>query len=46
MGQQLNVPSKLKSLDEGVEKSNHQGVKLGILDPKPSELVIDRLKVS
>jgi hypothetical protein len=46
MGQQVNVYSKLKSLDEGVAKASFKrAIKLYVLYPKPSELTMNRLKI-
>ncbi len=46
MGQRLNVCSKLKPIGVGVGKpSLNRANKLQVLDPKPSDLAMDRLKV-
>ena len=48
MGQRLNVSSKLKPIGVGVAKASLNRAmffKLDVLDPKPSDLVMDRLKV-
>jgi len=47
MGQQLNFISKLKLLSVGVVKTslNRALIKLIELNPKPSDLVMNRLKI-
>ena len=46
MGQRLNVASKPKSRDKGVAKASlNRATKFVALDPKPSELAMDRLKM-
>ena len=46
MGQRLNVSSKLKPIGVGVAKASlNRANKFNVLDPKPSDLVMDRLKV-
>ena len=46
MGQRLKVSSKLKPLGVGVAKASlNRANKFNVLDPKPSDLVMDRLKV-
>jgi hypothetical protein len=45
MGQQVNIDSKLKKIFGGVENSNSKKVvKLSLLDPKPSDLTMNKLK--
>ena len=45
MGQRLKVSSKLKPIGVGVAKASlNRANKLDVLDPKPSDLVMDRLK--
>jgi hypothetical protein len=45
MGQQLNIKSKLKK-KVGVEKSKFKRLyKFFILDPKPGDLIMNRLKL-
>ena len=46
MGQRLNVSSKLKPVGVGVAKASlNRATKLDVLDPKPSDLAMARLKV-
>ena len=46
MGQRLSVSSKLKPLGVGVAKASlNRANKLDVLDPKPSDLAMVRLKV-
>ena len=46
MGQRLSVSSKLKPIGVGVAKASvNSANKLGVLDPKPSDLVMSRLNV-
>ena len=45
MGQRLNFCSKLKPIGVGVAKASlNRAIKLQELDPKPSDLVMSRLK--
>ena len=45
MGQRVSVGSTLKPLGVGVAKASlNRANKLDVLDPKPSDLVMDRLK--
>ena len=49
MGQRLSIASKLKPVGEGAAKASEseseQGVQFVVLDPKPSDLAMSRLKV-
>ncbi len=46
MGQRVSLCSKLKSIDEGEAKASlNRATKLHVLDPKPDDLVMARLKV-
>ena len=46
MGQRLKVACKLKPIGVGVAKASlNRANKYAVLDPKPSDLVMDRLKV-
>ena len=46
MGQRVSPGSKLKPIGVGVAKASlNRANKLDVLDPKPSDLVMDRLKV-
>ena len=46
MGQRLNLTSKLKPIGVGVAKASlNRAIKYDVLDPKPSDLVMGRLKV-
>ena len=46
MGQRLKVTSKLKPIGEGAAKASlNRAVQFVALDPKPSDLVMSRLKV-
>jgi hypothetical protein len=46
MGQRLNVSSKLKPIGVGVAKASlNRAPKFDVLDPKPSDLAMVRLKV-
>jgi hypothetical protein len=46
MGQRLNVSSKLKAIAVGVAKASvNSANKFDVLDPKPSDLAMVRLKV-
>ncbi len=45
MGQRLKVSSKLKPIGVGAAKASlNRALELDVLDPKPSDLVMDRLK--
>ena len=45
MSQRVNVCSKLKSIDEGEAKASlNRATKLHVLDPKPNDLAMVRLK--
>ena len=46
MGQRLNLTSKLKPIGVGVAKASlNRANELHVLDPKPSDLAMVRLKV-
>jgi hypothetical protein len=46
MGQRLNLSCKLKPIGVGVAKASlNRAIKYDVLDPKPSDLVMGRLKV-
>ena len=46
MGQRLKVTSKLKPVGEGAAKASlNRAFQFVALDPKPSDLVMSRLKV-
>jgi hypothetical protein len=46
MGQRLNLSCKLKPIGVGVAKASlNRANKYDVLDPKPSDLVMGRLKV-
>ncbi len=46
MGQRLNVSSKLKAIAVGVAKASvNSAFEFDVLDPKPSDLAMVRLKV-
>jgi hypothetical protein len=46
MGQRLNVTSKLKAIAVGVAKASvNSAFEFVVLDPKPSDLAMARLKV-
>ena len=46
MGQRLKVPSKLKPIGVGAAKASlNRATQFFGLDPKPSDLVMSRLKV-
>ncbi len=46
MGQRVSLCSKLKPIGVGVAKASlNRATKLHGLDPKPGDLVMDRLKV-
>ena len=46
MGQRLNVCSKLKPIGVGAAKASlNRATELHVLDPKPSDLAMVRLKV-
>ena len=46
MGQRLNVSSKLKPIGVGVAKASvNSANEFDVLDPKPSDLAMVRLKV-
>ena len=46
MGQRLNVSSKLKPIGVGVAKASlNRALEFDVLDPKPSDLTMVRLKV-
>ena len=46
MGQRLKVTSKLKPIGEGAAKASlNRAFQFVALDPKPSDLVMSRLKV-
>ena len=45
MGQRLNLTSKLKPIGVGAAKASlNRAVQFDALDPKPSDLVMSRLK--
>ena len=46
MGQRVNLSSKLKPLGVGAAKASlNRAIELDVLDPKPSDLGMARLKV-
>ena len=46
MGQRLNLSCELKPIGVGVAKASlNRAIKYDVLDPKPSDLVMGRLKV-
>ena len=46
MGQRLSLASELKPIGGGAAKASlNEGVQFAGLDPKPSDLAMDRLKV-
>ena len=46
MGQRLSVLSKLKPVGVGAAKASlNRAIKFNVLDPKPSDLAMVRLKV-
>ena len=46
MGQRVSVRGKLKPIGEGAAKASlNRAVQFDALDPKPSDLVMSRLKV-
>ena len=46
MGQRLKVSSKLKPIGGGAAKASlNRAIEFDALDPKPSDLVMSRLKV-
>ena len=46
MGQRLKVTSKLKPIGEGAAKASlNRAFQLQVLDPKPDDLAMGRLKV-
>jgi len=45
MGQQVNLYSKLKLISVGVANASRKRRKLYKLDPKPSDLVMSKLKI-
>ena len=46
MGQRLNVSSELKPVGGGAAKASlNRAPELDVLDPKPSDLAMSRLKV-
>ena len=46
MGQRLSVSSKLKPIGVGAAKASlNRAIELGVLDPKPGDLVMSRLNV-